>query len=90
MGEMPYLPFAPAVIDAVHDATGVWFDEFPLTPEKVYFELKKQKKKADKSLFVIRQFELSCSHVLDTCFAASMYCVGTTTSTSPKGPTLKP
>jgi len=65
MGEMPYLPFAPAVIDAVHDATGVWFDEFPLTPEKVYFELKKQKKKADKSLFVIRQFELSCSHVLD-------------------------
>lgn len=40
MGEMPYLPFAPAVIDAVHDATGIWFDEFPLTPEKVYFGLK--------------------------------------------------
>ncbi len=35
MGEMPYLPFAPAVIDAVHDATGVWFDEFPLTPERI-------------------------------------------------------
>jgi CO/xanthine dehydrogenase Mo-binding subunit len=45
MGEMPYLPFAPAVIDAVHDATGVWFDEFPLTPEKVYFALKKAKEK---------------------------------------------
>lgn len=40
MGEMPYLPFAPAVIDAVHDATGIWFDEFPLIPERVYFALK--------------------------------------------------
>jgi CO/xanthine dehydrogenase Mo-binding subunit len=35
MGEMPFLPFAAAVIDAVHSATGVWFDEFPLTPERV-------------------------------------------------------
>lgn len=35
MGEMPFLPFAPAVIDAVHAATGVWFNEFPLTPERV-------------------------------------------------------
>jgi len=40
MGEMPYLSYPPAVIDAVHDATGVWFDEFPLTPEKVFFALK--------------------------------------------------
>lgn len=40
MGEMPYLPFAPALIAAVHDATGVWFDEFPLTPEKIYFGIK--------------------------------------------------
>jgi CO/xanthine dehydrogenase Mo-binding subunit len=35
MGEMPFLPLAAAVIDAVHDATGVWFSEFPLTPERV-------------------------------------------------------
>lgn len=35
MGEMPYLPFAAAVIDAVHDALGVWFDEFPLIPERI-------------------------------------------------------
>ncbi len=35
MAEMPFLPLAPAVIAAVHDATGVWFDEFPLTPERV-------------------------------------------------------
>jgi len=32
---MPYLPFVPAVAAAVHDATGVWFYEFPLTPERV-------------------------------------------------------
>ena len=35
MGEMPYLPLTPALAAAVHDATGVWFDEFPLTPERV-------------------------------------------------------
>jgi CO/xanthine dehydrogenase Mo-binding subunit len=35
MGEMPYLPLTPALVAAVHDATGVWFDEFPLTPERV-------------------------------------------------------
>ncbi len=35
LGELPYLPLAPAVIAAVHDATGVWFDEFPLTPDRV-------------------------------------------------------
>ena len=35
MGEMPFLPLAPALVAAVHDATGVWFDELPLTPERV-------------------------------------------------------
>jgi CO/xanthine dehydrogenase Mo-binding subunit len=35
LGELPYLPLAPAIISAVHDATGVWFNEFPLTPERV-------------------------------------------------------
>jgi CO/xanthine dehydrogenase Mo-binding subunit len=35
MGEMPYLPLAAAVIAAVHDATGIWFNEFPLIPERV-------------------------------------------------------
>ncbi len=42
MAEMPYLPLAPAIIDAVHDATGVWFYEFPLTPERVLEGLKQQ------------------------------------------------
>ncbi len=35
MAEMPFLPLAPAVMDALHQATGVWFSEFPLTPERV-------------------------------------------------------
>ena len=35
MGEMPYLPLVPAVTAAVHEATGVWFDSFPLTGERV-------------------------------------------------------
>ncbi|NOZ28509.1 MAG: molybdopterin-dependent oxidoreductase [Chloroflexi bacterium] len=35
VGEMPFLTVAPAIIAAVHDATGVWFDRFPLTPERV-------------------------------------------------------
>ena len=35
MAEMPYIPVAPAVTAALHDATGVWFDEFPLTPERI-------------------------------------------------------
>jgi CO/xanthine dehydrogenase Mo-binding subunit len=35
MAEMPYLPLAPAIMHAMYDATGVWFHEFPLTPEHV-------------------------------------------------------
>lgn len=41
MAEMPYIPFAPAVIAAVHDATGVWIDQFPLLPERVLHALGK-------------------------------------------------
>jgi len=35
MAEMPYLPYAPAVAAAVFDAVGIWFNQFPLTPERV-------------------------------------------------------
>jgi CO/xanthine dehydrogenase Mo-binding subunit len=35
MAEMPFMPLTPAIIHAVYDATGVWFHEFPLTPERV-------------------------------------------------------
>jgi CO/xanthine dehydrogenase Mo-binding subunit len=36
---MPFIPLAPARVAAVHDTTGVWFDELPLTPERVLKEL---------------------------------------------------
>jgi len=32
MAEMPFMTYAPAVVAALHDATGVWFNSFPLTP----------------------------------------------------------
>lgn len=35
VGEMPFIPLAPALASAIHDATGVWFSEFPLTPDRV-------------------------------------------------------
>ena len=35
MAEMPLMTYAPAVVAALHDATGVWFDGFPLTPDVV-------------------------------------------------------
>ncbi len=35
LGELPYLPVAPAIAAAIHDATGVWVDEFPFTPERI-------------------------------------------------------
>jgi CO/xanthine dehydrogenase Mo-binding subunit len=35
MAEMPLLIVAPAVVAAIHDATGVWMNEIPVTPEKL-------------------------------------------------------
>ncbi|MBV6401111.1 MAG: putative xanthine dehydrogenase subunit D [Anaerolineales bacterium] len=35
VGELPYLGVAPAIASAIHDATGVWIDEFPFTPERI-------------------------------------------------------
>ena len=35
VGELPFLPTAAAISAAVHDATGIWYDEFPLTPERI-------------------------------------------------------
>ncbi|RME62770.1 MAG: xanthine dehydrogenase family protein molybdopterin-binding subunit, partial [Caldilineae bacterium] len=40
MAEMPFIPTAPAIVAAVHDAIGVWFDELPLTPERVWRQLR--------------------------------------------------
>ncbi len=35
MAEMPFVTYAPAVTAALYDATGVWFDEIPLTPPRI-------------------------------------------------------
>jgi CO/xanthine dehydrogenase Mo-binding subunit len=35
LGELPFLTTAPAIAAAIHDATGVWINEFPFTPERV-------------------------------------------------------
>lgn len=40
MAEMPFIPLAPAITAAVHDATGVWFDEIPMTPDRVVTKLR--------------------------------------------------
>ncbi len=42
MAEMPFLPLLPAVAAAIHDATGVWLDSQPFTPEKVVLALREQ------------------------------------------------
>jgi len=36
IGEIPLDGIAPALVDALHDATGVWVRELPLTPERVW------------------------------------------------------
>ncbi|MEO7839544.1 MAG: molybdopterin cofactor-binding domain-containing protein, partial [Anaerolineales bacterium] len=41
VGELPFLPVAPAIAAAIHDATGVWINEFPFTPERVLLALGK-------------------------------------------------
>jgi CO/xanthine dehydrogenase Mo-binding subunit len=35
VGELPMDVAAPAVLDAIHDATGIWIHELPATPERV-------------------------------------------------------
>ena len=35
VAEMPLVPLAPAIAAAIHDATGVWLTQQPMTPERV-------------------------------------------------------
>ena len=42
VAEMPMMTYAPAVVAALHDATGVWLDTFPLTPDLVLSRLADQ------------------------------------------------
>jgi CO/xanthine dehydrogenase Mo-binding subunit len=40
MAEMPLIPLAPAIAAAVHDATGVWIEHIPMTPDAVVVRLR--------------------------------------------------
>jgi CO/xanthine dehydrogenase Mo-binding subunit len=40
MAEMPFITLAPAIAAALHDATGIWFNEIPLTPDRVVARLR--------------------------------------------------
>ncbi len=35
VGEVPSVPLAPAIVAAVKDATGIWFDHIPIKPEEL-------------------------------------------------------
>ncbi len=41
LGELPMDVVAPAVVAAIHDATGAWIDELPATPERILAALEK-------------------------------------------------
>ncbi|MEZ4735163.1 MAG: xanthine dehydrogenase family protein molybdopterin-binding subunit [Caldilineaceae bacterium] len=41
MAEMPFIPTAPAIGAAIYDATGVWIDQLPYTPERVWTALRR-------------------------------------------------
>jgi len=45
VGEMPYLPLIPAITASVHDAIGIWFNEFPLTAERVVNAIEAKRRK---------------------------------------------
>ena len=40
IGELPMDAGAPAIIDAIHDATGAWITELPATPARVLTALR--------------------------------------------------
>jgi CO/xanthine dehydrogenase Mo-binding subunit len=42
MAEMPMLPLLPAIAAAVHDATGIWLNSQPFTPDKVVKALREK------------------------------------------------
>lgn len=42
IGELAISPTAPAVVNAIHDAVGVWIDELPVTPERIVAAIKGQ------------------------------------------------
>lgn len=46
MAEMPMIPTAPAIAAAIHDAVGIWVDQLPITPERMWNALHTRKAQA--------------------------------------------
>jgi CO/xanthine dehydrogenase Mo-binding subunit len=46
LGELPMDFVAPAIVAAIHDATGAWIDELPATPERVLAAIGAARKEA--------------------------------------------
>jgi len=44
MGELPVNPVAPAIVNAIYDAVGVWITSLPVTKEKVLEALQQKSK----------------------------------------------
>jgi CO/xanthine dehydrogenase Mo-binding subunit len=42
LGEMPMLMLGPAILDAIHDATGLWFNRLPVKAEDLLLRLKRE------------------------------------------------
>ena len=42
VGELPMDVVAPAIVDAIHDAVGVWVTELPATPERIIAAMEQQ------------------------------------------------
>ena len=49
VGEGAILAAIPAILNAVYDATGLLIQELPLTPERVYEAIKKEKDKTEEA-----------------------------------------
>jgi CO/xanthine dehydrogenase Mo-binding subunit len=48
VAEMALVPFAPAAAMAIHDATGVWLSQQPMTPERVLAALNAQSTEGER------------------------------------------
>ncbi len=48
LGEMPMLMLAPAILAAIHDATGIWFNKLPVKAEDVLLALKEREGAKEK------------------------------------------
>jgi len=49
MGELPLTPTAPAIVNAIYDAVGVWINELPATPEKVLAAIQARRARGGES-----------------------------------------